>query len=103
MNTRIFAQSSEDTFCNFTGETVRAGRVYPIELDYNMSVSIRFSHNGSSMIYNIFTYNTPEEYEPEDVVISLAEYWEFAQEVGVTCAIFGAVFALAAIKVRSAT
>ena len=100
---RVFFRSSHDSFCNFTLEIIEAGRTYPIDLGYNVSVSIRFSFNDSSVVYNVFTLETAEHYEPEDVDISLAEYWAFAQEVGFVCAGFGALFALAAIKVRSRT
>ncbi len=104
VNTRIFIRSSQEAVCNFTDETIGAGQVYSIELGYNVSVTIQLNNfNGSSVIYNVFTYSTPDEYQPEVVSVSLAEYLAFAQEVGVVCAGFGAVFALAAIKVRSAT
>ena len=103
MNPRVFYESSQDSFCNLTSEIIEAGRIYPIDLGYNVSVAIRFSYNESDVIYNLYTLRSAEEYEPEDVDISLARYWAFAQEVGITCAAFGALFALAAIKVRSAT
>ena len=102
VNPRIFYQSSEDSFCNLTSEIIQAGRIYPIELGYNVTVSIMFSFNDSSMVYNVVTLAI-DDYRPVDLSISLAEYWDFAQEVGIVCAAFGAVFGLAAIKVRSAT
>ena len=103
VNTRIFLLSSHDAICNFSSVDPTAGRKVPIDLGYNMSVSIEVSYNGSTVTYNVYTYDSPEDYEPEDVDVSLAEHLAFVQEVGVVCAGFGAVFALAAIKVRSST
>ncbi len=99
----VYFESSEDAFCNWTDETIDAGRVVPLEIGYNRSVSLMFSFNGSEVVYNVWTFADPGDYEPEDVEVSVAEYWAFAQEVGMVCAGFGVIFALAAIKVRSFT
>lgn len=96
-------ESSEDTFCNWTSEIYQAGRKVPIEIGYNMTVSILFSFNGSERVYNVYTFGNPDDYLPEDVTVSVAEFWEFAQEVAVVCAGFGVLAGIAAIKVRSST
>lgn len=103
VNTRVFFISSEDAFCNWTSEIITAGRKSVIELGYNMSVSLLFSFNGSEVVYNVFTFDSAEEYEPEDVEISLAEHQEFLIEVAVVCAGFGAIAVMVAFPVRSRT
>ena len=99
----VYFESSEDTFCNFTGEIYSAGRKVPIEIGYNKSVSLLFSFNGSVKVYNVWTWASPDDYEPEDVSVDLAKYLAFASEVMWTCTAFGVVAGLAAIKVRSST
>ncbi len=103
VNPSVTFISSEETFCNFTNEIVRAGQTYPIDIGLNRSVVIMFSFNRTDRVYNVRTLDKIEDYEPEDVTVSLSEYLAFAQEVGVVCAGFGVVFALAAVKVRGAT
>lgn len=99
----IHVQSSHDAFCNLTSVDLEAGRILPIEIGYNMSVSMLISYNGSSRVYNMVTLERAEEYEPEDLTMSLAEaqafYWEIAQ-VG---AGLGALGGFCAFVVRSKT
>lgn len=99
----VFFTSSHDTFCNFTSEIVRAGRIYPIELGYNITVSLMFSFNGSEVVYNVYTYQGAVDYEPKEITVSLEEYWRFAQDVSLTCLCFGALAGFLAIKVRGLT
>ncbi len=103
VNPRVFFRSSHDTFCNLTSVDLEAGRIHPLELGYNVTVSIRFSYNGSSVVYNVWTRASPDDYEPEDVSMSIADATAFWEEVAVVCTGFGAVAGLVAIKVRSKT
>ncbi len=103
VNPRIFVRSSHDTFCNFTSEDLSAGFIQPIDIGFNKSVSLMFSHNDTELVFNVWTREKAEDYDPEDVSMSIADATAFWEEVAVVCTGFGAVAGLAAIKVRSKT
>lgn len=101
VNTRIFYRSSRLSVCNLTGDTIFAGQIYTIDLDFNATYSIRFTSNESSVIYNVYTLSTPEEYQPEDTTINLMDHLIFIRDVTVSCLVFGCAGSVVAIQARS--
>lgn len=102
VNTRCYFQSNLQTYCNFTDETIDAGEIYMIVVDYNTTTSIRFSFNQSNRVYNIYTLSGPDDYEPSEVVIDLAKHFAWLTQLSLVCAAVGMLAVFAAVKVRSA-
>lgn len=105
VNPTVYFVSNVETICNYTGDRIQAGIIYSIELGYNNTVSIRFSVVNSSVfwIYNVYTFEEPSMYEPEDIEINYFEHLRFVQEVAIVCISFGMGGALFAFPVRSST
>lgn len=100
VNLRVYYQSSLDSWCNYTDVYVAAGQIYMISLDYNQTASIMFTHNDTSRVYNVFTFDTPEDYEPIDLTVNLQQYLDDLTTVGTICAAFGFVGVWLAVRVR---
>lgn len=103
VNPRIYFKTSSEAFCNFTGLEYSPGNLHVIILELNITVSLEFTHENESVVYNVYTYESVDDYEPKEIVLSLEEHLEFVTEVSAWCLLFGAVAAYTAIKVRSAT
>lgn len=100
VNLRVYYKSNLDSFCNYTSELILAGSLYMLSFDYNQTESIQFLHNTSSVIYNVYTYNRPEDYEPIDIVVDLQTYYNDIRDLSIICAVFGVAGVWCAVRWR---
>lgn len=101
VNIRIFYRSSRDSFCNLSGDSIFAGQLYSIDLQYNSSYAIKFISNQSTVVYNVYTLESPDAYAPEDTTINLMDHLIFIRDVTFSCLIFGCAGSVVAIQARS--
>lgn len=102
-NIRLYYKSSELTKCNYTNDVINPGVLYVIDLGYNKTESLMFTNLNTSefVVYNVFTFDSVEDYKPVGALILLADAISFYSEIGFVSACFAVFGVIIAFKLRS--